>query len=59
MTRDTSGGGLWPDDAREINSLAHNIGLWLQGGDDVPDETSSADTLHNPERRMLVPYDAI
>ena len=40
MSRDSSRGGLWPDDDREINSLTHNIGLWPQGGDDVPDETS-------------------
>ena len=57
MSRDSSGGGLWPDDDIEINSLTRNIGLWPQGGDDVPDETSPADALHNPERRMLVPYD--
>ena len=57
MSRDSSGGGLWPDDDREINSLAHTIGLWPQSGDDVPDDTSPADTLHNPQRKMLLPYD--
>ena len=48
MSRDTSGGGLWPDDDGEINILT-NIGLWPQGDDDVPDETSPADALHNSE----------
>ena len=45
MSPDTSGGGLWPDDAGEINMLTNNIGLWPQGDDDVPDETSPADAL--------------
>ena len=49
MSRDTSGGGLWPDDDGEINILNNNIGLWPQGDDDVPDETSPADALHNSE----------
>ena len=49
MPRDTSGGGLWPDDDEEINKLTNNIGLWPQGDDDVPDETSPADALHNSE----------
>ena len=42
----------------EINILTNNIGLWPQGDDDVPDETSPADALHNSEGGMLVPYDA-
>ena len=29
--------------------LTNNIGLWSQGDDDVPDETSPADALHNSE----------
>ena len=49
VSRDTSGGGLWPDDDGEINILTNNIGPWPQGDDDVPDETSPADALHNSE----------
>ena len=49
MSRDTSGGGPWPDDDEEINMLTNNVGLWPQGGDDVPDETSPADALHKSE----------
>ena len=49
MSRDTSGGGLWSDDDGEINILTNNIGLWPQGDDDVPDETSPADALHKSE----------
>ena len=42
--------GLWPDDDGEINILTNDIGLWPQGDDDdVPDETSPADGLHNSE----------
>ena len=58
MSQDTSGRGLWPDDDGEISSLTNIIGLWPQGGDDVPDGTSPADALHNLERGMLVSYDA-
>ena len=51
MSRDTSGGGLWPDDDGEINILTNNIGLWPEGDDDDddPDEASPADGLHNSE----------
>ena len=47
MSRDTSGGGLWPDVDGEINFLINNIGLWPQGDDNVPDETS-------PETRYTI-----
>jgi len=35
VPRDTSGGGLWPDDDGEINILTNDIGLWPQGDDAV------------------------
>ena len=58
MSRDTSRGGLWPDDDGEMNILTNNIGLWPQGDDDVPNETSPADALHNSELGTLVRVDA-
>ena len=49
MSRDTSGGSLWPDDDGEINILTKNIGLWPQGDHDVLDEISPADAPHKSE----------
>ena len=54
MSRDTSGGGLWPEDEGGITILSNTISLRTQSDDDVPDEGCSCPTIPDDDEDVFL-----